>query len=39
MKAAEEYFPVVLLTVLYNLVLNFQSGDEILKCICSNESF
>ena len=32
MKATEQYFPVVLFIVLYKVVLNFQSVDEILKC-------
>ena len=31
MKAIEQYFPVVLFIVLYNMVLTFQSVDEILK--------
>jgi len=30
-KATEQYFPVVLLTVLYMVVLTFESVDEILK--------
>ena len=32
MKAAEQYFPVVLFIILYKVVLTFQSVDEILKC-------
>ena len=31
MKATEQYFPVVLLTMLYMVVLAFESVDEILK--------
>ena len=31
MKAKEQYFPVVLFIMLYE-VLNFESADEILKC-------
>ena len=38
MKALEQYFPVVLFIMLYNLALTFQSVDEILKCGHSNES-
>ena len=39
MKATEQYFPVVLFTVLYKMVLTFESVDEILKCDHSNESY
>ena len=39
MKATEQYFPVVLFIMLYNLVLTFESVDEILKCDHSNESY
>ena len=39
MKAAEQYFPVVLFIMLYGVVLTFESVDEILKCDHSNESF
>ena len=39
MKAIEQYFPVVLLAVLYNLVEAFESLDETLKCDHSNESY
>ena len=39
MKATEQYFPVVLFIMLYEVVLNFQSVDEILKCDLSNESY
>ena len=39
MKAIEEYFPVVLFTIRYKVVLTFESVDEILKCDHSNESY
>ena len=39
MKATEQYFPAVLFIMLYKLVLNFESVDEILKCDRSNESY
>ena len=39
MKATEQYFPVVLFTVLYKVVISFESVDEILKCDHSNESY
>ena len=39
MKATEQYFPVVLFIMLYKVVLNFESGNEILKCDHSNESY
>ena len=32
MKATEQYFPLVLFIMLYRVVLNFESVDEILKC-------
>ena len=32
MKAAEQYFPVVLFIMLNKVVLTFESVDEILKC-------
>ena len=38
MKAIEQYFPMVLFIILYNLVLTIESVDEILKCDHSNES-
>ena len=38
MKATEQNFPVVLFTMLYKVVLPFESVDEILKCDHSNES-
>ena len=31
MKAAKQYFPVVLFVLLYKVVLTFESEDEILK--------
>ena len=39
MKATEQYFPVVLFIMLYNVVLTFESVAEILKCDHSNESY
>ena len=39
MKATEQYFPVVLFIMLYEVVLAFESVDEILKCDHSNESY
>ena len=39
MKATKQYFPVVLLIMLYKVVLIFESVDEILKCDHSNESY
>jgi len=36
MKATEQYFPEVLFTVLYKVVLTFESVAEILKCDNSN---
>ena len=32
MKATEQYFPVVLFIILYEVVLTFESVDKILKC-------
>ena len=37
-KAAEQYFAVVLFTTLYKVVLTFESVDAILKCDLSNSS-
>jgi len=37
MKAIEQYFPVVLFTMLYKVVLTFESVDKILYCDHSNE--
>ena len=39
MKATEQYFPVVLFIILYNVILTFESVDEIFKCDHSNESY
>ena len=39
MKATEQYFPVVLLIMLYEVVLDFESVDKILKCSHSNKSY
>ena len=33
MKATEQYFPEVLFIMLYKVVLTFESGGEILKCV------
>ena len=38
MKATEQYFPVVLFTVLYEVILTFESVDEILECDLSNRN-
>ena len=38
-KATEQYFPVVLLIILYKAVLAFESVNEILRCDHSNESY
>ena len=38
-KAAEQYFPVVLFSMLYKRVLTFESVDVILWCDHSNESY
>ena len=39
MKSTEQYFPVVLLIILYKVVLTFDSVDEILKCDHLNEIY
>ena len=39
MKAIEQYFTVVLFIMLYKVVLTFESVDEILNCVHSNESY
>ena len=39
MKATEQYFPVVLFIMLYEVVLHFESVNEILKCDHSNENY
>ena len=38
-KATEQYFPVVPFIMLYNVVLTFESVDEILECDHSNEIY
>ena len=37
--AKEQYFPVVLFIILYEVVLTLESVDEILKCDHSNERY
>ena len=39
MKATEQYFPVELFIMLFKVVLNFASKDEILQCHHSSKSF
>ena len=39
MKAAEQYFPVVLFTMQYNVVLSFESMGEIFKSGHTNEHY
>ena len=39
MKGTKEYFSVVLFSMLYKVVLTFESVDEILWCDHSNESY
>ena len=39
MKATKQYFPVALFIMLYEVVLTFESVDEILKYDNSNESY
>ena len=39
MTAIEQYCPMVLSFMLYKVVLTFESVDEILKCVHSNESY
>ena len=39
MKATKQYFLVVLFIMLYEVVLTFESVDEILKYDDSNESY
>jgi len=39
MKATEVYFPVVLSSMLYKVVLTFEFVDEILWCDHSDESY
>ena len=38
MKATEQYIPVVLFVMLYDVIISFESLDEILKCHHSNET-
>ena len=38
MKAIEQYFPVVLFIIMYEVVLTFEFVDEIPQCNHSNES-
>ena len=38
MKAAEQYFPVVLFIVLHKVILTLESVEETLKCDHSNEN-
>ena len=38
-KATQLYFPVVLFIMLYQVVLTFESVDEILKCDHSSKSY
>ena len=38
MKAIEQYFPVLLFTMICQVVLTFDSLDEILMCDNSNET-
>ena len=39
MKATEQYFPGVLFTMLYKVVLTFEFEEETLKCECLNECY
>ena len=39
MKATEQYFPMEQVTMVYKVILTFQSVDEILKRDYSNESY
>ena len=39
MKVTKQYFPEVLFIMLYKVVLTFESMDEILKSVQSNESY
>ena len=36
---SDESYPVLLFIMLYKVILTFESGDEILKCDHSNESY
>ena len=39
MKANEQYFPKILLIILYKVVLTFEFVDEVLECEHSSESY
>jgi len=39
MKATEQYFAVMLFTILYKIVLTFESVDKILKSDTLNASY
>ena len=39
MKATEQYFPVVLFSILYKVVLTLKFVGEILKCDHRNQSY
>ena len=39
MKSIEQYFPMVLFIVLYEVVPTFECVDEILKCDHSNDCY
>ena len=39
MKAIEQYVSVVQSVILYKVVLTFESVDEIIKCVHSNEKY
>jgi len=39
MKATEQYFPVVLLIMLYKVLLTFKPADEIPKCVKATEKY
>ena len=39
MKATEQYFPLALFIMLYEVALTFESVDQILKCGHLNESY
>ena len=38
MKASEQWFPMVLLQMPYEVVVSFECECEILKCVQSNEN-
>ena len=38
-KSTEQYFRVVLFIMLYEMIVTFESVDEIIKCDHSNESY